>query len=128
MEREKQIYKTVKKEALSKHQREDTLKAREKAQAAVNQLPLRAQVEVAGEFGDKQFLLQLEKLIENQPFDIVKLRLEVPTVKGAKLKAPSYMIFEVTSEKQEDVTPFLDQIRVLVHKAGLVLASVKPVG
>ena len=128
LEREKQIFKTVKKEALGKHQREDTLMARENAQETVTHLQFRAKIEVTGEFGDKQFLVRLEKLIENQPFDIVNLRLEVPTVKGARLKAPSYMVFEVASEKQEDVTPFLDQIREVVHKADLVLASVTPVG
>jgi NAD-dependent dihydropyrimidine dehydrogenase PreA subunit len=128
LEREKQIFKTVKKEALKKHEREDTLKAREASQKAVAHLSTRAKVEVAGEFGDKHFLVRLEELIENKPFDVVKLRLEVPTVKGARQKAPSYMTFEVTSEQQEDITPFLEQVRALVHDAGLVLVSATPVG
>jgi len=128
LEREKQIFKTVKKEALKKHEREDTLKARETAQAAIAHLPTRAKVEVAGEFGDKRFLIRLEELIENKPFDVVKLRLEVPTVKGARQKAPSYMSFEVTSEQQEDITPFLEHVRALVHEVGLVLVSATPVG
>jgi NAD-dependent dihydropyrimidine dehydrogenase PreA subunit len=128
LERERQIFKTVKKEALRKHEREDTLKARQAAQQAVAHLSTRAKVEVAGEFGDKRFLVRLEELIENKPFDIVKLRLEVPTVKGARQKAPSYMSFEVTSEEQEDITPFLQQVRALVHDAGLVLVSATPVG
>ncbi|MCA1790066.1 MAG: hypothetical protein LC667_09480, partial [Thioalkalivibrio sp.] len=128
LEREKQIFKTVKKEALRKHEREDTLKAREASQKVVAQLSTRAKVEVAGEFGDKRFLLRLEELIENKPFDVVNLRLEVPTVRGARQKAPSYMSFEVTSEQQEDITPFLDQVRALVHDAGLVLVSAAPVG
>jgi NAD-dependent dihydropyrimidine dehydrogenase PreA subunit len=128
LEREKQIFKTVKKEALKKHEREDTLKAREASQKAVAHLSTRAKVEVAGEFGDKHFLVRLEELIENKPFDVVKLRLEVPTVKGARQKAPSYMTFEVTSEQQEDITPFLELIRALVHDAGLVLVSATPVG
>jgi NAD-dependent dihydropyrimidine dehydrogenase PreA subunit len=123
LERERQIFKTVKKEALRKHEREDTLKAREAAQKAVAHVPTRAKVEVAGEFGDKHFLVRLEELIEQKPFDVVNLRLEVPTVKGARQKAPSYMSFEVTSEKQEDITPFLEDIRKLVHDAALVLVS-----
>jgi hypothetical protein len=113
---------------LQKHEREDTLKAREASQKAVAHLSTRAKVEVAGEFGDKHFLVRLEELIENKPFDVVKLRLEVPTVKGARQKAPSYMTFEVTSEQQEDITPFLEQVRALVHDAGLVLVSATPVG
>jgi NAD-dependent dihydropyrimidine dehydrogenase PreA subunit len=128
LEREKQIFKTVKKEALRKHEREDTLKAREASQEVIAHLSTRAKVEVAGEFGDKHFLVRLEELIENKPFDVVKLRLEVPTVKGARQKAPSYMSFEVTSEQQEDITPFLDQIRTLVRDVGLVLVSATPVG
>jgi ferredoxin len=128
LEREKQIFKTVKKEALRKHDREDTQKAREIAQKTVVLKPTRAQVVVAGEFGDKQFLIRLEKLIEDKPFDIVNLKLEVPTVKGARLKAPSHMSFEVTSERQEDITPFLEHIRTLVRDVGLVLVSATPVG
>lgn len=128
LEREKQIFKTVKKEALHKHEREDTLKAREAAQKATAHVSTRAKVEVAGEFGDKRFLVRLEELIENKPFDVVKLQLEVPTVKGARQKAPSYMSFEVTSEQQEDITPFLEHVRALVHDAGLVLVSAAPVG
>jgi NAD-dependent dihydropyrimidine dehydrogenase PreA subunit len=128
LERERQIFKTVKKEALKKHEREDTLKAREAAQKAVAQVSTRAKLEIAGEFGDKRFLVRLEELIENRPFDVVNLKLEVPTVKGARQKAPSYMSFEVTSEQQEDITPFLESVKALVHDAGLVLVSATPVG
>lgn len=49
-------------------------------------------------------------------------------MKGARQKAPSYMSFEVTSEQQEDVTPFLEHVRTLVHDVGLVLVSASPVG
>jgi NAD-dependent dihydropyrimidine dehydrogenase PreA subunit len=126
MERERQIFRTVKKEALRKHEREDTLKARAAAQAAMAHVSTRARVEVAGEFGDKHFLVRLEELIEGKPFDIVKLVLEVPTVKGARQKAPSFMSFEVTSEQQEDIAPFLDVVKKLVHDAGLVLVSTTP--
>ena len=65
MERERQIFRTVKKEALRKHEREDALKARATAQEAVAHLPTRAKVELAGEFGDKRFLVRLEELIDS---------------------------------------------------------------
>ena len=58
----------------------------------------------------------------------MNLKLEVPTVKGARQKAPSYMSFEVTSEEQEDIKPFLESVKGLVHDAGLVLVSATPVG
>ena len=127
LERERQIFKTVKKEALRKQERAGALAAREAAQRAVAQVPTRAKVEVAGEFGDKRFLVRLEELVEGEPFDIVRLRLEVPTVKGARQKAPSYMVFELTSEQQEDVQPFLERVKALVHDVGLVLVSAAPV-
>lgn len=127
LEREKQIFRTVKKEALKKHERDDALKARQLAQEALAHVITRAKVEVAGEFGDKQFLVRLEQLIEGQPFDVVNLKLEVPTVKGARQKAPSFMSFEVTSEEQADVMAFLGSVKTLVHEVGLVLVSAGPV-
>jgi NAD-dependent dihydropyrimidine dehydrogenase PreA subunit len=128
LERERQVFRTVKKEALSKHDREAALKARDASMSTAEPVvPTRAKVEVAGEFGDKQFLLRLEALIENEPFDIIHLRLEVPTVKGARQKAPSFMSFEVTSERQEAVAPFLDRVTALVREVGLVLVAATPV-
>lgn len=125
IERERQIFRTVKKEALLKHEREDALKARETAQQAVQAAPTRAKLEVAGEFGDKRFLVLLEELLADKPFDIVNLKLEVPTLKGARQKAPSFMSFELTSERQEAVAPFLAEVKKLIHEAGLVLVSDK---
>ena len=127
MERERQIFRTVKKEALHKHERDDAVKARAAAQTAVAQVATRAKVELAGEFGDKHFLIRIEDLIESKPFDVVNLKLEVPTVKGARQKAPSFMSFEVTSEQQADITPFLEELKKLVHDSGLVLVSATPV-
>ena len=127
LERERQIFRTVKKEYLRKHERAQALKAREQAQNAMMHVPTRAKVELAGEFGDKHFLIRIEELIEGKPFDIVKLRLEVPTVKGARQKAPSFMSFEVTSERQEAIAPFLDEVKKLVQDAGLVLVAATPI-
>ena len=127
LERERHIFRVVKKEAFGKHEREDAKKARETAQKAIEHVPTRAKVELAGEFGDKRFLVRLEELIEKKPFDIVKLRLEVPTLKGARQKAPSFMSFEVTSEQQEPIAPFLEDVKNLVHDAGLVLVAATPV-
>lgn len=38
------------------------------------------------------------------------------------------MTFEVTSEQQEDISPFLEEVRALVHDAGLILVSATPIG
>jgi hypothetical protein len=123
LERERQIFRTAKKEAARKHERADAAKARADAQEQLAHVTTRARIEVAGEFGDKRFLARLEGLIEDKPYDIVKLRLEVPTVKGARHKAPSYMAFDVTSDTQEDVGTFLGEVKALIHDAELVLVS-----
>ena len=123
LERERQIFRTVKKEAARKHEREDALKAHNEAQQFIEHVATRARIEIAGEFGDKAFLVHLEELLGDQPYDIVDLRLEVPTLKGARQKAPSFMTFEVTSEEQTDIAPFLQQVKTLVHESGLVLVS-----
>ncbi len=123
LERERQIFRTVKKEAARKHEREDARKAHNEAQQFIDHVTTRARIEIAGEFGDKAFLLRLEELLGDQPYDIVDLRLEVPTLKGARRKAPSFMTFELTSEEQADVGPFLQQVKTLVHESGLVLVS-----
>ncbi|CQD03583.1 hypothetical protein BN000_00591 [Mycobacterium europaeum] len=112
------------KQAARKHEREDIAKARADAQAAIELVTTRARVEVAGEFGDKQFLVRLEELPGDHPYDIVKLRLEVPTVKGTRAKAPSYMTFEVASETQEAVDPFLNDVRAPIRDTSLVLVAI----
>jgi ferredoxin len=123
LERERQIFRTVKKEAVQRAQRESAKQARDDAQKAMTMVSTRARVEGAGECGDKQFLVRLEKLVEGRPFDIVGLKLEVPSVKAAREKAPSYMVFEVTSEQQDDIDPFLREVVDLVHEVDLVLVS-----
>ena len=84
-------------------------------------LTTRVRMEVAGEFGEKRFLVQLEELINGRPSDLVNLRLEVPTVKGALEKTPSFMSFEVTSTEQEDIQDFLTELRALIRENGLIL-------
>jgi len=86
-------------------------------------LTTQARFEVAGEFGEKRFQVQMEDLIRDRPYDFVRLRLEVPTVKGALEKAPSLLTFEVTSTSQEDIQEFLPAVRDLIRANGLVLVT-----
>jgi len=123
LERQHKIFKEVKKEAVQKRAKLDAQKARAAAEARVAQLTSRVRIEVAGEFGEKRFLVKLEELIRDRPFDIVKLRLEVPTLKGALEKTPSFMSFEVTSTEQEDIQEFLGEVRGLVRDNGLILVN-----
>lgn len=123
IEREHKILGIVRKEADAKHAKFDAEKARAQAEDAVAATTARMAFHVAGEFGEKRFLAKLETLIKDRPFDIVNLKLEVPTLKGALEKTPSHMNFEVTSTDQQDVTAFLAEVRQLVRDNQLVLIN-----
>lgn len=123
LEREHKIFKVVRQEAKEKMEKQDALKARAAAEDAVAKLTTRVRLEVAGEFGEKRFLIQMESLLKDRPYDIVNLRLEVPTLKGAMEKTPSFMTFDVTSIEQDDIQDFLPVVRDLIRDNGLVLVS-----
>ena len=123
IEREYKILAIVRKEADAKHAKFDAEKARAQAEDTVAATTTRMAFHVAGEFGEKRFLAKLETLIKERPFDIVNLKLEVPTLKGALEKTPSHMNFEVTSTDQQDVTTFLAEVRQLVRDNQLVLTN-----
>jgi len=123
LEREHKIFKIVRQEATEKMAKQDALKARAVAEDTVAKLTTRVRFEIAGEFGDKRFLVQMEELVKDRPYDFVHLNLEVPTVKGALEKTPSFMSFEVTSTEQEDIQEFLPAVRELIRRNGLTLVS-----
>jgi len=123
LEREHKIFKVVRQEAKEKKMKLDAVKARAAAEDAVAVLTTRVRFEVAGEFGEKRFLVQLEELVKDRPYDFINLRLEVPTVKGAMQKTPSFMTFDVTSTEQEDILSFLSEVRELIRRNGIVLVS-----
>lgn len=123
LEREHKIFKAVRQESKEKKAKQDALKARAQAEEAVAQLTTRVRMEIAGEFGEKRFLIKLGELISGQPYDFVNLQLDVPTVKGALENTPSFMSFEVTSTEQEDIQAFLPAVRALVRDNGMTLVS-----
>jgi NAD-dependent dihydropyrimidine dehydrogenase PreA subunit len=123
VEREHKIFKIVQEEAKAKRGKQDALKARAEAEGAVAKLTTRARLELAGNFGAKAFLVQLEKLIADHPVDIVNLQLHVPTVKGLLEGTPGFMSLEVTSTRQEDIQTFLPRIRDLALSNALVLVQ-----
>ncbi len=123
LEREYKIFKVVRQEAKEKMAKQDALKARAAAEDVVAKLTTRVHFEVAGEFGEKRFLVQMEDLVKERSYDFVHLRLEVPTVKGALEKTPSFMSFEVTSTEQEDIQSFLPDVRDLIRRNELTLVS-----
>jgi NAD-dependent dihydropyrimidine dehydrogenase PreA subunit len=121
LEREHKIFKVVREEAKEKKAKLDAAKARAAAEDAVAKLTTRTRFEVTGEFGEKRFLVQLQDLVKDRPYDIINLKLEVPTVKGSLEKTPSFMTFEVTSTAQEDIQSFLPDVRDVIRRNGMVL-------
>lgn len=123
IEREHKILAIVRQEADAKHAKLNAENARAQAEDTVASTVSRVAFHIAGEFGEKRFLAKLEALIKDRPFDIVNLKLEVPTLKGALEKTPSHMSFEVTSTEQQDITEFLNEVRALIRENQLVLAN-----
>ena len=125
IEREYKIFGEVHKEAAVKRekQREDILRERNVAEEKLAAVKTRAKIVIAGEFGEKKFLVKLEDLVRNYPFDIVDLKLEVPTVKGLLEKTPAYMSFEVTSTEQKSVDESINLLKALVRENDLVWVS-----
>jgi len=121
VEREHKILAIVRQEASAKRTKLEAEKARAQAEDTVAAATTRMAFHIAGEFGEKRLLVKLEALIKERPFDIVNLKLEVPTLKGALEKTPSHMTFEVTSTDQQDVTIFLGEVRQLLRDNQLVL-------
>ena len=120
VEREHKIFGMVRKEAAEKRTKVKIAQARQEAEEELRRVRTRARIEIAGEFGEKAFLMKLEAVVKDQAFDIVNLRLEVPTLKGLMEKTPAYMSFEVTTTDQQDVSVFVNQIRDLTLQNGLV--------
>lgn len=123
LEREHKIFSTVRKESAEKKAKLDAAKARASAEDAVAKLTTRTRFEVAGEFGEKRFLVQMDQLVKDRPYDFVNVQLNTPTVKGAFENTPSFMAFEVTSTEQADIQEFLPEVRDLIRRNGLVLTN-----
>jgi ferredoxin len=119
-EHEHNVLAIVRKEAQEKRDKASVLEARSRAEASLGSVRNRAQVRIAGLFGDKRLLLQLEGVIRDLPCDIVNLRLDVPTLKGLLQGAPAHLSCEVWTEGLADVAPIVAEIKKLVQREGLV--------
>jgi len=122
-EREYKIFKEVRKEGKEKRSKKEEQNERYKVESELSKMTTRYRMQLAGQFGEKKFLVKLEGLIMDKPIDIVNLKLEVPTVKGHFDKAPAVMTFEITSTEQEDIIKYIDLIRKLAADNELVVSS-----
>lgn len=123
LEREHKILQVVREEAKTKRSKQEALKARAAAEETLSRLTCRTRLEIAGAFGDKRFLLQLQALIADHPVDLVDLELHVPTVKGLAEQTPAFMRFDVVSTDQADIQAFLPLLRDLARRNGFVLVN-----
>jgi len=123
IEREHKILKVVREKAKAKLSKDELIKARAAIEQQLAEITSQMHLQIAGEFGEKQFLVQLWDLLNGLPFDIVNLKLNVPTVQGARSKTPSFMEFDVISTTQENVLGFLQELRKLIDKNHLVVVS-----
>ncbi len=121
VEREHKILQIVREEAKAKRTRQEPQRARASAEEALGRLTCRTRLEIAGAFGSKHFLRQLQDLIADFPVDLVNLELRVPTVRGLAERVPAFMRFEVVSTGQADIHAFLPLLRDLARRNGFVL-------
>jgi NAD-dependent dihydropyrimidine dehydrogenase PreA subunit len=122
-EKEYKIFKEVRKEGKEKRIKQKVQEDRARIETELAKITTRIKFELAGQFGEKQFLVKLEKLIIDKPIDIINLKLEVPTVKGHIEKAPGFMSFEVTSTEQEDIISYIGDVRKLITDNDLIIVS-----
>jgi NAD-dependent dihydropyrimidine dehydrogenase PreA subunit len=122
-EKEFKIFKEVRKEGKEKREKKKVQEDRARIETELSKLTSKIKFELAGQFGEKQFLVKLEKLIIDKPIDIINLKLEVPTVKGHIEKAPAFMSFEITSTEQEDIIQYLGDVRKLITENDLIIVS-----
>jgi NAD-dependent dihydropyrimidine dehydrogenase PreA subunit len=122
-EKEYKIFKEVRKEGKEKREKKKVQEHRARIETELSKLISKIKFELAGQFGEKQFLVKLEKLIIDKPVDIINLKLEVPTVKGHIEKAPAFMSFEITSTEQADIISYLGDVRKLITENDLVIVS-----
>ena len=123
LERQYKIFKIVHEEAAAKKEKIRQRDLKEAAEKQLAETTTKMKFEVAGVFGEKQFLKKLNDSISNDPVDIVNLELKVPTVKGLSEKTPAYMKFELTSTKMEEIQNYREKIRSLVKENELVLIN-----
>lgn len=123
IEREHKILRVVREKAKAKLKKEELIKARAAIEQELNETTSQMRLQIAGEFGKKNFLVQLWNLLNGRPFDVVNLKLTVPTVQGAREKTPSFMEFDVISTRQENVLEFVKELRALIEQTELVVVS-----
>jgi len=123
LEKEHKIFKVVHQEAKIKKEKAALNNAREEAIKKINENPSRIKIEIAGQFGQKKFLVKLEELLDNRQYDIINLKLDVPTLQGLKQNAPAVMSFEIVAVENDNLVEFVEEVKNLISMNKLVLIN-----
>ena len=86
VEQEHKIFREVRKEVKKKRTKVQIARIRSEVEQRLAQTTTQIRMQIAGEFGERQLLVQLWNLLDKGSYDIVNLKLDVPTVKGLKRK------------------------------------------
>lgn len=121
LEKEHKIFKVVHQEAKVKREKAAVNIAREEAIRTINENPSRIKIEIAGQFGEKKFLVKLEELLDNRQYDIINLKLDVPTLQGLKQNAPAVMSFELVATENDDLMEFVEEVKSIISLNKLIL-------
>lgn len=121
IEREFKIFSLVHKEAKEKS---DKIAAKAQAANHLSTQKTRIDFEVAGNFGDKRFIVQLYEFIKEKPCDIIDVTYLNPTLKGTiEHSAPSMMRFSLVSERYDDITELSNTLRGFIIELGFVVTN-----
>lgn len=128
IEREHKILKIVQEEVKTKKVKAELEKARAKAAQAVSAIAPQVEFVVAGDFGDKRFMMQLYEFVKDRACDITHFVMESPSLKGTiEGKAPSHCTFRLVSESYDNVDQYLQGIHELIQRNALVLTNERKV-
>jgi NAD-dependent dihydropyrimidine dehydrogenase PreA subunit len=127
-ERAHKILKAVREELTAKKSKVEMEKARAKAAEEVSAISPQVEFEVAGDFGNKQFMLQLYEFVKDKECDVTHFTLENPTLKGTiGGKAPSHCRFRLVSETYDNIAEYAQGVHQLIQSCGLILTNERKV-
>jgi len=127
-EREHKILKVVRDELRVKKTKVEMERARAKAAKEVSAISPQVEFEVAGDFGNKLFMMHLYEFVKDKDCDITQFVMENPTLKGTiGGKAPSYCRFRLVSETYDSVSDHVQGIHHIVESSGLILINERKV-
>lgn len=128
VEREHKILKVIREEVRTKKAKVELEKARSKAAQAISSIVTQVEFEVAGDFGEKRFMMQLYEYVKDRDCDVTHFVLENPTLKRTLGgRAPAYCKFRLVSETYDAIEHHVAELHKLIERNQLVLTNERKV-